>query len=72
MLSSVRLYYIQFIEVKMLWGQGLEAGYEGRGPGFRQPKHLLLQYLKNVDGLIQLIHNNGMLTVFGLSGPRPQ
>ena len=35
MLSSVRLYYIQFIEVKMLWGQGLEAGYEGRGPGFR-------------------------------------
>ena len=30
-LSTYRLYYVQFKEVKILWGSG--AGYEGQGPG---------------------------------------
>ena len=37
MLCSFRLYYIQFKEVKILWGPG--TGYKGREPKVGQNKH---------------------------------
>ena len=33
MILIFRLYYIQFKEIKILWGPGAEGRYEGRGPG---------------------------------------
>ena len=58
MLYSFRLYYIQFKEVKILWGP--RAEYEGQGPGAGWTKdpfyYIVIQW--NCEILIDYVNNN--------------